>query len=119
MIGKEFLNIREPIIVLEPFKFLNRQYKKGDLFDRRRVRIRNHILNRFMENGVLCFAKTMPENDLAKLGWIYDTSKRVRYPLIKIETPKISIEDGDIVTFEGETELKLKSKQVKFKKNKK
>lgn len=117
MIGKEFLNIREPIIVLEPFKFLNRQYKKGDLFDRRRVRIRNHTLNRFMENGILCFAKTMLENDLAKLGWIYDTSKRVRYPLIKIETPKNFIGDDDIGTFESETELK--SKQVKFKKNKK
>ncbi len=70
-----------------------------------------------MDDGFLCFAKTMLENDLAKLGWIYDTSKRVRYPLIKIETPKNFIGDDDIGTFECETELK--SKQVKFKKNKK
>ena len=119
MIGKEFLNKREPIIVLKEFKFLNRAYKKGDLFDRRRIRIRNHVLKRFMDDGFLCFAKTMPKNKLAGLGWVYDTSKRVRYPLIKIETPKNFIRDDDIGTFEGETELKLKSKQVKFKKNKK
>lgn len=135
---KEFLNKREPIVVLKDFRFLNRQYAIGDLFDRRRVKIRNHILKRFMSDGFLCFAKFMKENELGSLGWIYDDSKRSRYPLVKISTNTsepvteeveeileddseeiLEDEAGDLFVTEDLTVKKDQPKQVKTnKKNK-
>lgn len=131
---KEFLNKREPIIAIKEFKFLNRIYKKGDLFDRRRVKIRIHTLKRFMDGGFLCFAKGMDKKELESFGWAYDGSNSSRYPLLRIEDKKNIVEsDDDKSTAETEdaelggdvqsedVETKNESvehkKQIKFKKN--
>lgn len=131
---KEFLNKREPIIAIKEFKFLNRIYKKGDLFDRRRVKIRIHTLKRFMDGGFLCFAKSMDKKELESLGWAYDGSNSARYPLLRVEDKKTipeheedkstaETEDaelgGDVQSEDVETknESVEHKKQIKFKKN--
>ena len=100
---KELLNKREPLIVLKEFRFLNRPYGKGDLFDRRRIKIRNHMVKKFIDNGTLCFAKHMKEKDLGENGWIYDGSKNTRYPLSKLESTKVDTIENFEVNDEVET----------------
>lgn len=85
---REIYNVREPLITSKPFRYLGREYKKGDIFDRRRVRLPHSRTKALIDKGCLKLAKNMPKKELEDLGYIYDNSASAYFPLFSIESYK-------------------------------
>jgi hypothetical protein len=80
------INRRVPLLVLEPFIFLNRLYKKGQILDQRRVDIRQRRIRQFIEEGKVVLCVESNSAILKEHGWVY-RSKARRNPIEPIDKP--------------------------------
>jgi len=83
MSNRPSISRREPVIALESFRYRGRNYKEGSFLDRRRTRMPNSRLRRFLRDGLCVLAKDVDKAQLIKYGWVYDT-RAPRNKLIKI-----------------------------------
>lgn len=75
----KLISRREPLITLKPFKYLGRRYEKGDLLDRRKIRMTQRKVRTLIDDGAIEMARFMDKDKLAKFGYVVDEGKR--YPL--------------------------------------
>ncbi len=80
------VNRRVNLLVVEPFKFLNRIYEKGQIIDRRRVDIRQRRIRQFIEEGKVVLCTESNNNVLKEHGWVYKSKAR-RNPIEPIDKP--------------------------------
>jgi len=83
MSNRPSISRREPVIALESFRYRGRNYKEGSFLDRRRTRMPNSRLRRFLRDGLCVLAKDVDKAQRIKYGWVYDT-RAPRNKLIKI-----------------------------------
>jgi len=83
-----FVSRREPVMILEPIRFLRRSYKAGDILDRRRTRMRNGQLSRLIKSGKVVLCRDIPEDKLWEAGYVFDETLCKRYPLKTIAAYK-------------------------------
>jgi len=79
-----YINRCIPLLVMEPFRFLNRDYKEGQIIDRRRVDIRQRRVQQFIKEGKVVLCCDCKEEVFEKYGLVYDP-KRSRYPVMTKE----------------------------------
>ena len=75
---------REPVIALESFRYRGRNYKEGSFLDRRRCRMPNSRLRKFLRGGLCILAKDVEVEKLIEYGWTYD-NHATRNKLIKLD----------------------------------
>jgi len=83
MSGRPSISRREPVIALKSFRYRGRNYKEGAFLDRRRTRMPNSRLRRFLRDGLCVLAKDVNKTQLLEYGWTYD-AKAPRNKLVKI-----------------------------------
>jgi hypothetical protein len=76
---------REPVIALKDFRYRGRNYKEGSFLDRRRTRMPNSKLRRFLRDGICIMAKDVNEMKLIEYGFKYD-NRAPRQKLIKLDS---------------------------------
>lgn len=104
----KLISRREPFITLNAFRFKNRQYKEGQLLDRRRVQMTHRKLAFLIAGEFVQLASEMDPEKLKKYGYEYDLQLRGRLkpagdgPLERVETPKLNPDQQDFLKgFEG------------------
>ena len=81
---------RDPIVVVKPFDYRNKNYEIGDLFDLRVIKIQNGRLHHFLMNGNLKLCKELSKEELGSYGYEMVTHGTL-YPVRKIEKPKTKL----------------------------
>lgn len=76
---------REPVIALKAFRYRGRNYKEGSFLDRRRTRMPNSKLRRFLRDGLVIMAKDVDRLKLIEYGFKYD-NRAPRQKLIKFDS---------------------------------
>lgn len=107
---------REPLICLEPFKFMRRQYDVGDIVDRRRVKMLHRKMTKFIESGHLALCRDMESDELESFGYVYDV-RIGRYPLVKIadmaeNTVKQEFNPDELLATEDVRELSTEEENI-------
>jgi len=87
---------REPVITLKSFRYRGRNYKEGSFLDRRRTRMPNSRLRKFLRDGLCVLAKDLDKNQLSIYGWVYD-NRAPRNKLYRVEAVNLSLQKNQAI----------------------